>query len=253
MNPARGRVREYRAIPFSLRLPAHRRVDLSQKSAGAGGQGSGVGETVAPRQPLPPTVRHRVGYPRVAPVHSVLHQDEPAARPQVAVDQPHHGILLGLKVEGVGHHRPVQGRQVQWPGEVGHQVVDRDGGEALTHEALLPAQRRPVSVHRVDDPRGADELGQGQGEGTRARAEVGPDAARAGHPTPQQCHVIRMLHPVPPLSSPPPAHARTGSRRVGRKARPGPATRRGCPLPPAGPHPAPGSCRPLGWWTAGGR
>ena len=50
-----------------------------------------------------------------------------------------------------------------------------------------------------------------------------------------------------------PASGRTASRTGGRRGRPVPAARRGCPAPPGGLRPAPGSGRRPGWWTGGER
>jgi len=68
--------------------------------------------------------------------------------------------LVALEVEGIGHHQTVEGRQIQWLGEVPYELLERDLRKATVHRVGLLQQRGRVPIDGVNRPFGPEEIRQ---------------------------------------------------------------------------------------------
>lgn len=122
-----------------------------------------------------------MGHPAIAAVGVVFDEDEAAAGAQMAYEPANDGAFIPMEVEGVGHDETVERRQLEGAGEIGVVVVDGDAGEAACHAPPLALQSAVVLIDGVNGPTRTEEVGEGQGKGPVAGAEVGPATAFPGH------------------------------------------------------------------------
>lgn len=110
----------------------------------------------------------------------VLDQDEAPSRLQVTPDQTQHRSFLCVKMKGVGHHDTIEWREVERLAKIGDNRVQHHGRKPRAHCPFLYPQGSCVLVHRIDHPTGSNEISEGQGKGSTARAQIGPDTAWPG-------------------------------------------------------------------------
>jgi hypothetical protein len=135
-----------------------------------------------------------VRYRRVSSIGVVLDEEESSARLQVSSNELDDRLLRSLKVQCVRHYRPLEWGQIQSTREVGVMVVDLHVWKSTEHSLLLPLECVLIPVYGVDDGAGSEQLGKRQGEGSIARAEVGPSAGASGDALLQKPHMIFVVH-----------------------------------------------------------
>ena len=109
-------------------------------------------------------------------------------------DETEDGELVALEVERVRHDDPIERRQLERHREVGDERRDADARERVTERPYLNLKGAAVPIDRVDRAGRTEEVGEGEGERSLARPEVGPDLPGAQHALLEQLDMVAVVH-----------------------------------------------------------
>ena len=124
----------------------------------------------------------------------VLDEDQVTRRAEVLQGETKHLELVALEMQRVRHHDPVERGQLERLREVGGKRRDGDIREGVSERPQLDPQGAAVPVDRVDRAGGTEKVGQGEGERSLARPEVGPGRATPADALPEQSDVVAVVH-----------------------------------------------------------
>ena len=135
----------------------------------------------------------------VIPAIAVVFDDkQSSAVLQVTTHEREHRALLIDEVERVRHHDTVEVREIEPSREVG--ILDAQLGLRHRRDEPAPQLREcgTIAIDRVDDAVRTDEIGEGERERARSRAQVCPRAAFAlGDAASEKSDVVRVVHGEP--------------------------------------------------------
>ena len=126
----------------------------------------------------------------------VLDEDEAASRAKVASDETEDRELVAAEVKRVRHHDPVERRQLERHREVGDERRDVGHRKRIAERPHLDLQGASVPVEGVDRAGRTEEVGEGEGERSFTRAEVGPGLPAPEDALPEQPDMVAVVHRV---------------------------------------------------------
>ncbi len=138
--------------------------------------------------------RNWMGHGEISPVKVVLNHDNLSTGAQITLDQAYNLQLVTLKVERIGHHDAIERRDFEGQSEIFHLVPDFVVGKSSPHLPIVNAQCTHVLINRMDDPKRAEKLRQGQRERASSCAQVSPLATRAVDASPNEFNVVVVIH-----------------------------------------------------------
>src|SRR5712692_5628049 len=157
----------------SLRY-ANSSIHLPKKAAGHRRQQCRAGKAVLTCQRFPASIGEGIRHPNVAAISIVFDNEQASIGLEIATHQLQHAILLAQEVERVRHHNPIKRRYIELPGKILIEVVDSCAGETGSHSSFLLPQRTPIFVHRIDDARRSEQVGECQRKGSCPGTKISP-------------------------------------------------------------------------------